>query len=160
LNSPDGRYIKDKEVAEAVAGQLSKTGLRTVVRTFEWATYLNTMVYVHAADPMYLIGWGNTTWDADRTYTTFLHAGEVFANYANPAMDRLLDEAQVSMNPKRRRELYARAARLIQEDVPVLPLYQQVDLYGVSRRVEWEARPDERLEMRTVKWTPGLEERR
>jgi peptide/nickel transport system substrate-binding protein len=160
LNSPDGRYIKDKEVAEAVAGQLSKTGLRTVVRTFEWATYLNTMVYVHAADPMYLIGWGNTAWDADRTYTPFLHAGEVFANYANPAMDRLLDEAQVSMSPKRRRELYARAARLIQEDVPVLPLYQQVDLYGVSRRVEWEARPDERLEMRTVKWTPGLEERR
>ncbi len=160
LNSPDGRYIKDKEVAEAVAGQLSKVGLRTTVRTFEWATYLNKMVYVHAAEPMYLIGWGNTTWDADRTYYAFLHTGEVFANYASPTMDKLLDEAQVSMNPKRRRELYAQVARLIQEDVPVLPLYQQVDLYGVSRRVQWDARSDERLEMRTVKLTPGPEERR
>src|SRR5207247_3311417 len=28
LNSPDGRYQKDKEVAEAVAGQLTKAGIR------------------------------------------------------------------------------------------------------------------------------------
>lgn len=160
LNSPDGRYIKDKEVAEAVAGQLARAGLRTVVRTFEWATYLNKMVYAHAADPMYLIGWGNTTWDADRCYYPFLHAGELFANYANPAMDRLLDEAQVSMNPRRRRELYAQVARLALEDVPILPLYQQVDLYGVSRRLRWEARPDERIEARTMRITPGTEERR
>ena len=29
LNSPDGRYIKDKEVAEAVTGQLTRIALRT-----------------------------------------------------------------------------------------------------------------------------------
>src|SRR5262245_23811212 len=58
LNSPDGRYLKDKEVAEAIAGQLTKAGIRTRVRTFEWTTYLNQMVYVHKANPMYLIGWG------------------------------------------------------------------------------------------------------
>ncbi len=159
LNSPDGRYIKDKEVAEAVAGQLTKVGLRTVARTFEWATYLNKMVYVHAADPMYLIGWGNTTWDADGSYFPLFHAGELLANHASSALDRLLEEAKVSMSPARRRELYGQAARLMQEDVPVLPLYQQVDLYGVSRRVRWDARPDERLEMRTVRLTPGTEER-
>ncbi len=160
LNSPDGRYIKDKEVAEAVAGQLGKVGIRTVVRTFEWATYLNKMVYVHAADPLYLIGWGNTTWDADRTYYPFLHSGEIFANYANPAMDKLLDEAQVSMDPKHRRDLYIQVARLLLEEVPILPLYQQMDLYGVSRRLQWEVRSDERLEMRTVRLAPGADDRR
>ena len=160
LNSPDGRYIKDKEVAEAVAGQLGVAGLRTVVRTFEWATYLNKLVYARGAEPMYLIGWGNTTWDADGSLYPLLRSGELLANYANPALDRLLDEARVSMNPGRRRELYAQAARLMLEDVPILPLYQQVDLYGVSRRVRWEARPDERLEMRAVRLAPAPEERR
>jgi peptide/nickel transport system substrate-binding protein len=47
LNSPDGRYLKDKEVAEALAGQLTKAGIRTTVKTFEWGTYLNQMQYVH-----------------------------------------------------------------------------------------------------------------
>src|SRR5439155_47031 len=59
LNSPDGRYQKDKEVAEAVAGQLTKAGIRTRVRTHEWTTYLSQYVYPHKANPMYLIGWGN-----------------------------------------------------------------------------------------------------
>jgi hypothetical protein len=35
-----------------------------------------------------------------------------------------------------------------------------MDLYGVSRRPQWEARPDERLEMRTVRLVPGTDERR
>src|SRR2546422_7816970 len=30
-------------------------------------SYLNQMAFVHKASPMYLIGWGNTTWDADGT---------------------------------------------------------------------------------------------
>ena len=32
------------------------------------------------------------------------------------------------------------------EDAPAISLYQQIDNYGVSRKVEWTARPDERLE--------------
>ncbi|MBI2153774.1 MAG: ABC transporter substrate-binding protein, partial [Candidatus Rokubacteria bacterium] len=44
LNSPDGRYLKDKEVSEAVAGQLTKAGIRTTVRINEWTTYLNKYV--------------------------------------------------------------------------------------------------------------------
>ncbi|HSE95062.1 MAG TPA: ABC transporter substrate-binding protein, partial [Methylomirabilota bacterium] len=47
LNSPDGRYLKDKEVSEAIGGQLTKAGIRTTVRTHEWGTYLNQMTYVH-----------------------------------------------------------------------------------------------------------------
>src|SRR5678815_2132575 len=39
LNSPNGRYLMDKEVAEAVAGQLTKSGVHTSVRTFESVSY-------------------------------------------------------------------------------------------------------------------------
>jgi peptide/nickel transport system substrate-binding protein len=35
LNSPQGRYIRDKEVAEAAAGQLTKAGIKTTLKTFE-----------------------------------------------------------------------------------------------------------------------------
>jgi peptide/nickel transport system substrate-binding protein len=145
LNSPDGRYLKDKEVSEAVGGQLTKAGLRTRVRTFEWTTYLNTMVYVHKAAPMYLIGWGNTTWDADGTLGPLWRSGNPLGNHLNTDFDGMLDEAQTAVDPKRRIELYARAQRLMLDDGAVLPLYQQMDLYGVSKRVNFQALSSEQI---------------
>ncbi|HET8577649.1 MAG TPA: ABC transporter substrate-binding protein [Methylomirabilota bacterium] len=145
LNSPDGRYLKDKEVAEAVAGQLNKAGIRARVRTFEWTTYLNQMVYIHKANPMYLIGWGNTTWDADGTLGPLWRSGNPLANNYNPDFDGMIDEAQTSVDPKRRLEIYARAQRLMLEDGAVLPLYQQMDLYGVNKRVGFQALSSEQL---------------
>jgi peptide/nickel transport system substrate-binding protein len=145
LNSPDGRYLKDKEVAETVAGQLTKAGIRTRVRTFEWTTYLTQMVYPHKASPMYLIGWGNTTWDADGTLGPIWRSGNPQANYYNPDYDGMIDEAQTTVDPKRRLEIYARAQRLMLEDGAVLPLYQQMDLYGVNRRVNFQALSSEQI---------------
>jgi len=145
LNSPDGRYLKDKEVAEAVGGQLTRAGIRTRVRTFEWTTYLNQMVYIHKATPMYLIGWGNTTWDADGTLTPLFRSGNPLANHHNPDFDGMMDEAQTTVDPKRRQEIYARAQRLMLDDGAVLPLYQQMDLYGVNKRVTFQALSSEQI---------------
>ncbi len=145
LNSPNGRYLKDKEVAEAVAGQLTKAGIRTQVRTFEWTTYLTQMVYPHKANPMYLIGWGNTTWDADGTLGPIWRSGNPQANYYNTDFDGMIDEAQTAVDPKRRLEIYAKAQRLILDDGAVLPLYQQMDLYGVNRHVSFQALSSEQI---------------
>src|SRR5262249_7277396 len=35
LNGPQGRYVRDKEVLEAVGGQLTRAGIRTTVKTYE-----------------------------------------------------------------------------------------------------------------------------
>jgi peptide/nickel transport system substrate-binding protein len=145
LNSPDGRYLKDKEVAEAVAGQLTKAGIRTRVRTHEWTTYLNQYVYPHKANPMYFIGWGNTTWDADGTIGALFRSGNPQSNYHNPDYDGMIDEAQTSVDSKRRAELYSKAQRMLIDDGAVLPLYQQMDLYGVNKRVSFQALSSEQL---------------
>ena len=145
LNSPDGRYLKDKEVAEAVAGQLTKAGIRTRVKTHEWTTYLTQLVYPHKANPMYLIGWGNTTWDADGTLFPLFRSGNPQSNYNSPDFDGMIDEAQTSVDPKRRLELYARAQRLMLDDGAVLPLYQQMDIYGVNKRASFQALSSEQL---------------
>src|SRR6266849_8539130 len=38
---------------------------------------------------------------------------------------------------------YHRINKLWIEEVPAVPLYQQIDLYGASKRVAWKARSDE-----------------
>lgn len=146
LNAPNGRYPKDKEVAEALAGQLTQAGIRTQLKVYEWTTYMNNIAYRHGGVPMWLIGWGNTTWDADYTWAPMFHTGQILANYWNPDFNALLDEAQTSMNPKKRLELYSKAGRFFLDDAPAISLYQQIDSYGVSRKLNWTARSDERLE--------------
>ncbi|HEV8309213.1 MAG TPA: ABC transporter substrate-binding protein [Methylomirabilota bacterium] len=143
LNSPQGRYVRDKEVAEAVSGQLTRAGIRTTPRTYEWGNYLNSMAYVHKAGPVWLIGWGAGTYDAESIYVPLFRTGGIFVNYHNPEFDRLVDEAQGTMDEKKRLELYHRINRLWVEEAAAMPLYQQVDLYGVNRRLVWKARGDE-----------------
>jgi peptide/nickel transport system substrate-binding protein len=150
LNGPQGRYVRDKEVAEAVAGQLSKAGLRTTVKTYEFVNYLNNMVYVHKAGPIWLIGWGTNTMDAETVYVPLFKSPGIFVNWHNEEFNRMIDEAQSTMDEKKRLDQYHRINRLWVEEMPAVPLYQQVDLYGVNKRLNWKARSDEVLQAYTM----------
>ena len=145
LNAPQGRYVRDKEVAEAIAGQLTKAGIRTTLRVHEWGNYLNNMAYVHRAGPVWLIGWGTAAYDAETVYVPLFRSGKILANYHNADLDGMVDQAQTVMDPKRRAELYQRITRLWIDDAAAMPLYQQLDLYGATRRVSWKARGDEQI---------------
>jgi peptide/nickel transport system substrate-binding protein len=145
LNGPQGRYVRDKEVAESIAGQLAKVDIRTRVQTYEFVTFMTNLTYVHKAGPMYLIGWGVSTLDADTVYRPLFRSGSILANYYNSELDRLVDEARTTMDEGRRLELYHRINKLWLEDVPAVPLYQQVDVYGANKRLVWQARSDELL---------------
>ena len=154
LHAPNGRYPKDKEVAEAVAGQLTTAGIRTQLKVYEWTTYMNNIAYAHGGGPIWLIGWGNTTWDADNTFTNMFKTGELLANYWNSDFNALLEDGQTTMDPKKRIEIYSKVERLFLEDAPAISLYQQIDNYGVNRKLNWTARSDERLEGYNMSWKP------
>src|SRR5215468_4570945 len=83
LNGPQGRYVRDREVAEAVSGQLTKAGIRTTLRTHEFVAYLNNMVYVHKAGPVWLIGWGHPAMDAEAIYVPLFKSPNIFVNWFN-----------------------------------------------------------------------------
>ena len=40
FKAPDGRYLQDKQVAEAIVGQLEKVGIKAELETVEWSTYV------------------------------------------------------------------------------------------------------------------------
>ena len=143
LNGPQGRYVRDREVAEAVAGQLTKAGIRTTLRTHEFVSYLNNMVYVHKAGPVWLIGWGHPTMDAEAIYVPLFKSPNIFVNWHNDDFNGMVEEAQTLMDEKKRLAQYHRINRLWIEEVPAVPLYQQIDLYGANKRLAWKARSDE-----------------
>ena len=143
LNSPQGRYVRDKEVAEAATGQLTKAGIKTQLKTYEFVNYLNNLVYVHKPGPVWLIGWGTATVDAETVYGPLFRTGSNLGNYHNADFDGMVDQAQTQMDEKQRLATYHRINKLWIDDMPAVPLYQQVDLYGANKRLNWKARSDE-----------------
>lgn len=144
LNSPSGRYLNDKEIAEAVAGDLRKVGIRAAVKMHEWGTYM-TMLYAHKGGPSFLLGAGGVTLDADGTLFINFRTGQVYSGYSNPKFDALLDEARSTMDRNKRQRLYSEALKIYKEDVICAFCYQQIDIYGMSERLNWKPRSDEKL---------------
>jgi len=140
LASPVGRYIRDRQVAEAIADMLSKIGIKTSVKVYEWAAYMEAYES-RQLEPLYLIGWGNTMYDADGVLVPLFSSGAHNSSYANPELDRLLNAARFEMDPEKRQALYRQSLLLIHDDVPGVFLYQQTENYGVSRNVRNFAPP-------------------
>ncbi len=69
------------------------------------------------------------------------------SNISLPKLDALMDGGATTMDKQKRLKIYFDAIKLIYEEVPWGWSYQQVDIYGVSERVDWKARLDERLEV-------------
>ena len=141
VNSPNGRYLKDKEVAEAVAGQLQKIGVRAQAAVHEWGSYVNK--WPDGLAPMFMLGWAGT-WDADGILYPLLRSGQRFARWANPEFDRLIDAARNTLDQGERAKLYSQASRVAHDDAPWLFLFHGMDIYGVNRAVmDWEPTSDE-----------------
>lgn len=141
LNSPSGRYLKDKEVAEAISGQLQKVGIRAPVAIHEWGTYVSK--WPDGLSPMYMLGWAGT-WDADGILYPLLRSGQRFSRWSNPEFDRLLDAARSTLDQSERLKLYSQASKLAHDESPWLFLFHGMDIYGVNRAiVDWEPTSDE-----------------
>ena len=152
LITPSGRYLMDKDVAQVIAGQLNKIGLKINVKVLEWGVYIKEILSRKVESPMFLLGWGNDTLDADGTLFPMLRSGERLSFYSNHEFDKYLDLGRTTLDPKKRKEYYSKALHILYDDPGWLVLYQQKDLYGASKRIKWEARPDERIFAIDVDW--------
>ncbi len=144
FNSPNGRFILDKEIAEAIAGMFRDVGIQTEMKVHEWGTYVQLMNSWKLQDVGF-IGWGNTLSDADGTFTPLFTPGP-FSYYNTPALTEKLARARTTMDEKARLRLYKEVQQTLLDEASVVFLYEQVDHYGVSRSVKnFHARGDEFL---------------
>jgi hypothetical protein len=57
----------------------------------------------------------------------------------------LMEEARYTLDPKKRKALYAEAIAIRNEEKPSLDLFQEMVVYGTSKRVSFKPRADYRL---------------
>jgi peptide/nickel transport system substrate-binding protein len=144
--TPIGRLTSDVQVAQAVAAYLGEVGIRADVETLEWSVFSDRYRSGQLSG-LFMVSEGPEYHDqGDLQGISVEHAGSM-GNYGwdNPEWRELYRELRVEPDPDRRRELSFRLQELAWEDPPMLMLYNEPNLYGVSDRVEWAPRVDERL---------------
>jgi peptide/nickel transport system substrate-binding protein len=146
MHGIQGRYPKDKEIAEALAGELGKVGIKVNLRFWEWGAWLEA-ADAGKLDGLIFASWGNIWQDADLTYHPLLRSGTRYTSkwtgYKNEVLDGLLEEGRTTLDEGKRREIYSRIQRLVFEDAPALFMHAIEDVYGASTRLEWKPRSDE-----------------
>lgn len=124
---PDGRYVQDRQVGEAVAGYLHEVGFDVQIQKMEWATYIGRVV--QKPDPiapydLVMLAWSVGTQDADWGLAgTFLSTNmppKAFnlAFYKSDAVDRALMAGRETTDAAKRVEAYKVAQKQIMEDAP------------------------------------------
>ncbi len=141
IHTPVGKYLQDKEVAEAVAGMLSKVGIRANIKTHEWGVYVRSMIATRDI-PVHLIGW-IARFDADITLSAWFTKTSQFSNFWDPELEEMIVKAKMVMNPTQRKAQYSKILKKIHEDAPWIFLYQPINIYGVRNRINWNPRADE-----------------
>ncbi len=142
MDSPSGRYLMDRETAQAVAGQLEAIDVEVALNVQEWGVYVDKIMSRQLTE-LFLIGWGNATFDADATMYPWFRSGQQFCYFEDDALDAALDLARETMDMDVRQDRYIEIMQLLHEEAPWIFLHQQMDIYGISDRIEWNARPDE-----------------
>ena len=141
-----------KDTAEAVASLLTRAGIRTTVQVGEGAQ-VNAKWRTHGEEKegdMFFTSWGNGSLDP---YDIFVptHRTEDRGNtagYANPELDKLLDQASAELDADKRAALYHQAQDIINADLPYVYLWLPQDIYGVSKRVSgWKPSSDSRINL-------------
>lgn len=116
-----------KKIAEAIQSDFEKIGVKTNLRTEEWATYLD--LTGKGEHTMALLGWTGDNGDPDNFLYVLLDkdnaklpdAGNI-AFYKNDELHELLIGAQRSSDIAERTKLYEDAQVIIHEDAPWIPL--------------------------------------
>jgi len=139
-----GPAPKPVEVAQAVAADLEKVGVRLRVRALELGTALNMQVQKQLA-PFHLWSWGGANLDCDDKFWGVFHPQSSSTFLTTPDIVKLIDEERSIVDARRRREICARLQRMVPEEALIVPLYAQHDIYGINTRVDWKPRSDERI---------------
>jgi len=151
VHAGTGTMVNDKALIETIVDMWSRVGIRGRIEMMEMGAR-QRMNNERAVPPSGLL-LGNpqsTLLDADGSLWRIFHPTGFNGKYwigSQPGQrfHDLMEQARYSLDPKKRKALYTEATAIIHEEKPWLELFQEVVVYGTSRRVTFKPRADYRL---------------
>ena len=89
---------------------------------------------INTAPQMFILGWCADYPDPQNWLSVYWKTGAFGERigYSNPDLDAMLNEADVTLDPAKRMELYAQAQRLLADGIPVAYMWNNLNTYLVK----------------------------
>lgn len=149
LHGPNDRYPNDFRIVQAVAQMWTRAGVKTQVETAPYAVFITRASRQEFS--AFLVSWGTPTGEPSvglrstvATYDPKLGMGSVNrARYSNPAFDTQLQAASRVLDDAQRERLLQAATRTVIEDVGIIPIHLQRNVWAMRPTLRHDARVDE-----------------
>ncbi|RMF86852.1 MAG: hypothetical protein D6736_14155 [Nitrospinota bacterium] len=157
----EGRWVKDRELTEVLASQLSLSGLKVRPRIVEYRTWLDNLFGVSSKEEavrervpcLQLTNHSNEAMDPDRTLSFYIwDKGRGSGKPRVPAIDELIETNRSELDPEKRAATYARILKMLYDDAHAYVALLAADVvHGLSERLEWEPRLDDLILVKEMK---------
>jgi peptide/nickel transport system substrate-binding protein len=150
IASTNDRYINDATMTQAVGQMWSRVGLKITVNTLPKAVYFPRAVKLEfsvllsgnstdTSEPLSQLNYLLGTFDAAKG----IGAGN-YGRYSNPALDKLLATASVTLDDGKRAALIAEAYDLaLGQDVAAIPMLFQITAWGMRKGIAYGGFPQD-----------------
>jgi peptide/nickel transport system substrate-binding protein len=157
FDCPNDRYVMDEQICTAITSMLARIGIKVALSAQPKAQFFAKVLAPKYDTDFYLLGWTPATYDAHNTLYTLVASrgngrGELnVEGYNNPEMDTLVDRIGVETDQAKRNGMINDAAKILQRDLPVIPLHQQVIVWAAKQNVTLAQLADDYFPYRYVK---------
>jgi peptide/nickel transport system substrate-binding protein len=149
IHGPNNRYINDDKVAQAIAQFYSRAGLEVKVETMPSAVYFSRATKGEFG--YMLLGWGTESGEQGSSLRSLLATYDASkgmgvtnrGRYSNPAFDKQVTDALVTMDDKKREAMIQAAAETAMNDTALIPIHYEVSTWATAKGYKYTARTDQ-----------------
>jgi len=141
LNCPNDRYVNDEEICQAVVAMWAKVGIRAKLATQPMSQH--SLMLQKLESPLYLFGWGVTTFDAQYTLQDVIHTktsgSDGKGNYSrlsDAKIDQLVQQMKVETDVGKRNAQMREALIRVRDEHLFIPVHHQVRPWAMRANVD------------------------
>lgn len=150
LDTPNGRYPMDSQVAQAIAAQLQRIGVKVNVQVNEWGAHLEKIRNREMGD-MFILGWG-PAFDPQSTIEDLFTKVAPYSSFYDKDIETKIYKTTALFNEEERLDGFAELQNSLVKKAAWVPLWQQADLYAVRKDLNFKARVDEKMQAYEMSW--------
>lgn len=150
LDTPNGRYPMDSQVAQAITAQLQRIGVKVNVQVNEWGAHLDKIQNREMKD-MFILGWG-PAFDQQSTIENLFTEVAPYSGFSDKVLEEEIYKTNALFDEQARFDGYAKIQQELVEKAAWVPLWQQEDLYAVREDLNFNPRVDEKILAFEMSW--------
>ncbi len=140
LDCPNGRYVNDEKVCQALVAMWAKAGIRARLNALPFANFIPKILNFDSS--AYMLGWGVVTLDANytlqslvRTKTGGADGSFNLGRISDSKLDNTIDSLKIATDPKARDALLKEALEKVRDQHYYVPLHHQLRPWAMKKNV-------------------------